>query len=137
VPTPLPVPPAAALGRVAQISVNVKELPRAIAFWRDTLGLKLLFEAPPKMAFFDCGGTRLMLSLPERAEFDHPSSILYFQVEDLPAAHARLATAGVRFRQPPTLVACMPDHELWMAFFEDSEGNSLALTSEVRGARRA
>lgn len=123
----------AALKRVAQIAINVRDLPRAVAFWRDTLGLKLLFEAPPKLAFFDCGGTRLMLSLPETPEFDHPSSILYFEVADLDTAHARLFAAGVRFRQPPTLVARRPDHELWMAFFSDSEGNPLALMSEVRG----
>lgn len=124
----------AALKRIAQIAVNVHDLPRAIAFWRDTLGLRLLFEAPPKLAFFDCGGTRLMLSLPETPEFDHPGAPLYFLVEDLDAAHARLFAAGVRFRQPPTLVARMPDHELWMAFFADSEGNPLVLMAEVRGA---
>lgn len=132
---PSPAPAAAtALARVAQIAINVKDLRRAIAFWRDALGLRLLFEVPPKMAFLDCGGTRLMLSLPESPEFDHPGSILYFQVADLAAAHARLTAAGVRFREPPTRVARLPDHELWMAFFTDSEGNALALMSEVRSA---
>ena len=128
-------PDPTALARVAQIAVNVRDLPRAVAFWRDQLGLKLLFQAPPALAFFDCGGTRLMLSRPERPEFDHPGALLYFQVADLKAAHARLVANGVAFRQAPTLVERMPDHELWMAFFEDSEGNPLALMSELRGAR--
>ncbi len=131
-----PSPAATTLARVAQIAVNVRDLRRAVAFWRDTLGLRLLFEAPPRLAFLDCGGTRLMLSLPETPEFDHPGSILYFQVAELAATHARLTAAGIRFRQPPTLVARMPDHELWMAFFADSEGNPLALMSEVRGAAK-
>ncbi len=126
-----------ALTRVAQIAVNAKELPRAVAFWRDVLGLRFLFEVPPKLAFFDCGGVRIMLALPERPEFDHKSSILYFNVADIGAAHARLAAASVKFQSPPMLVARMPDHELWMAAFEDSEGNLLALSSEVRGAAGA
>ena len=124
-----------ALARIAQIAVNVKELPRAVAFWRDTLGLKLLFQAPPGLAFFDCGGVRLMLARAEKPELDHPGSLLYFQVADIGAAHARLVAAGVKFRGPPTLVAKMPDHDLWIAAFEDSEGNLLALMSEVRGER--
>jgi methylmalonyl-CoA/ethylmalonyl-CoA epimerase len=122
---------AATLGPIGQIAVNVKELPRAVAFWRDRLGVRFLFQTPT-LAFFDCGGVRVMLSLPETKEFDHPSSILYFKVADLRATHAKLAAAGVTFRTGPTLVARLPDHELWMAFFQDSEGNPLALMSEVR-----
>lgn len=122
----------AALTRIAQIAVNARELPRAIAFWRDVLGLRFLFEVPNHMAFFDVGGTRVMLALPEKKEFDHASSILYFAVQDIRAAHARLAGRGVVFRSEPVLVAKLPDHELWMAFFTDSEGNTLALSSEVR-----
>lgn len=123
--------PTVTLSRISQVSVNVKDLARAVAFWRDQLGVRLLFQVP-KMAFFDCDGLRVMLALPESAEFDHKSSILYFRVADIRSAHAALAAAGVRFRSPPTRVAKMPDHELWMAFFEDSEGNALALMSEVR-----
>src|SRR5262245_37165775 len=112
--------PAAVLQSIGQICVNVRDLGRAVSFWRDKLGVKYLFEAP-KMAFFDCGGLRVMLGLPETPEFDHPSSVLYFRVGDIAAAHARLAAAGVPFRRPPALIAKMPDHELWMAFFDDSE----------------
>ena len=119
--------------RIAQISMNARDLPRAIAFYRDALGLRFLFEAPPKMAFFDCGGIRLMLGVPEEKEFDHPGSVLYFKVDDIRATHATFQERGVTFRTEPHLVARMPDHELWMAFFQDSEGNTLALMSEVRG----
>ena len=118
--------------KIGQISMNAHDLPRAGAFYRDALGLTLLFEAPPKMAFFDCGGIRLMLGVPEEKEFDHPGSVLYFKVDDIRATHAAFQEKGVSFRTEPHLVAKMPDHELWMAFVHDSEGNTLALMSEVR-----
>ncbi|HKI05106.1 MAG TPA: VOC family protein [Thermoanaerobaculia bacterium] len=120
------------LSRVGQIALTVRDLARAVAFYRDTLGMPFLFEAPPKMAFFDCGGIRLMLGVPEEPEFDHPSSILYYKVDDIQAAWEGLKEAGVDLQQPPHLLARMPDHDLWMAFFRDSEGNMLALMSEVR-----
>lgn len=121
------------LTRIGQIAVNAHDLDRAVAFYRDTLGMKLLFEAPPKMAFFDCGGIRLMIGVPEAAEFDHPSSILYYKADDIQGTHRTLRERGVEFRNEPHLVARMPDHELWMAFFRDSEGNLMALMSEVKG----
>lgn len=120
------------LTRIGQISVNARDLDRAVAFYRDALGMTFLFQAPPKMAFFDCGGIRLMLGVPEEAEFDHPSSILYFKVDDIQGTYRVFKDRGVEFRGEPHLIARMPDHELWMAFFHDSEGNTLALMSEVR-----
>lgn len=119
------------LSSVGQVSVTVRDLGRAVAFYRDTLGLRLLFEVPPKMAFFDCGGLRLMLAVPEEPEFDHPASILYYRVDDIEAAWRSLAEAGADLRSEPHLIARMPDHEIWMAFFRDPEGNTLALLSEV------
>lgn len=119
------------LTQIGQIAINVHDVERATQFYRDTLGMKFLFAAP-RMAFFDCGGVRLMLSLPEGAQFDHPASILYYRVADIHAATAELQARGVRFENQPHLVARMPDHELWMAFFRDSEGNPLELMSEVR-----
>lgn len=124
--------PPLRLSRIGQIAVNAKDVERATAFYRDTLGMKLLFQAPPQLAFFDCDGVRLMLSPPSEAEFDHPSSVLYFRVDDIREAHAELARRGVVFRDQPHLVAKLPDHELWMTFFQDSEGNTLALMSEIR-----
>ncbi len=105
--------------QIRQIAIIVHDIPKAVAFYRDTLGLRLLFEVP-KMVFFDCGGVRLMLGIPEKTEFDHPSSILYFKVPDLHETHQTLTARGVEFIAPPHLIAKMPDHELWMAFFMTS-----------------
>jgi methylmalonyl-CoA/ethylmalonyl-CoA epimerase len=118
---------------IGQIAITVHNLDRATAFYRDTLGLRLLFTAG-KLAFFDCGGVRLMLDVPEKPEFDHPSSILYFKVPDIAAAHRTMVASGVRFEDEPHVLARMPDHDLWMTFFRDSEQNLLALMSEVRRA---
>lgn len=125
--------PAAPFGlaQIGQIGVNVRDLDRAVAFYRDALGMRFLF-ATPALAFFDCAGVRLMLSLPEQASLDHPSSILYFTVTDLQAAYDTLAVRGVTFIDEPHLIARMPDHELWMAFFNDTEGNMHGLMCEVR-----
>ena len=115
---------------IAQISVIAQDLARATAFYRDVLGLPLLFTAP-NLAFFDCGGVRLMLGPAETPQFDHPSSILYFRVPDLNAAYQRLVELGARIFAPPRLIAPMPTHDLWMAAFHDSEGNIHQLMSEV------
>jgi methylmalonyl-CoA/ethylmalonyl-CoA epimerase len=122
---------ATTLQSVGQISIRTKDLPSAVAFYRDQLGLEFLFEAGPALAFFVCGDVRLMLSVPESPEFDHPSSTVYFRVDDLGAAYEELRGRGVPFDDEPHLIAKMPDHELWMAFFRDSENNILALMSEV------
>jgi len=117
--------------RLGQIAVNAKDVERAAAFYQDKLGLKLLFKAPPGLAFFDCGGVRLMLSGAERPEFDHPSSVLYFAVPDIQGAYGKMKESGVHFEDEPHLIARMQAHDLWMTFFRDSEGNLLALMSEV------
>jgi methylmalonyl-CoA/ethylmalonyl-CoA epimerase len=122
------------ISRIGQIAINVHDVERAAAFYQDAMGLTLLFKAPPGLAFFDCGGVRLMLSRPEKPEFDHPSSILYFSVPDIQAAHAGMKEKGVRFEDEPHLIAKMPDHDLWMTFFRDTEGNLLGLMSEVAKA---
>jgi len=124
--------PVAGIGieRLGQVAINAHDIERATAFYRDTLGLPLLFTAG-KMAFFDCGGVRLMISLPETAEFDHPASILYFNVADIAAAHHQLIAHGVRFEAEPHIVASMPTSDLWMAFFRDSEDNLMALMNET------
>jgi catechol 2,3-dioxygenase-like lactoylglutathione lyase family enzyme len=117
--------------KIGQIAINVHDVQRAVRFYRDTLGMRLLFEVP-QMAFFDCGGVRLMLGLPSGPEFDHPASILYYQVDDIQTAHDALVTRGVRFTSEPHRVARMPAHDLWIGFFPDTEDNVLALMSEVR-----
>ena len=118
------------LGQVGQISVNVHDLDRAVAFYKDTLGIKHLFTVPGRMGFFDCGGVRLMLAIPERPDLDHPSSILYFKVQNIEEAHEVLESRGVHFETKPMLVAPMATHDLWLAEFRDSENNVLALMCE-------
>jgi methylmalonyl-CoA/ethylmalonyl-CoA epimerase len=120
-----------ALGAIGQIALPVHDIDRATTFYRDVLGLPFLFSAPPQLAFFDCAGVRLMLSVPESPEFDHPGSTLYFRVNDIDIACRELAGRGARFRGRPECVARLPTHELWLAFFDDPEGNTLALMSEV------
>jgi catechol 2,3-dioxygenase-like lactoylglutathione lyase family enzyme len=117
--------------RLGQIAINAKDVDRATAFYQDVLGLKLLFKAPPSLAFFDCGGVRLMLDHAEKPEFDHLSSVLYFSVPDIQSAYLKLKESGVRFEDEPHVIAKMPSHDLWMTFFRDSESNLLALMSEV------
>jgi methylmalonyl-CoA/ethylmalonyl-CoA epimerase len=120
------------LSRIGQIAVPVTDVKRAVAFYRDVLGMRLLFEAPPGLAFFDCGGVRLMLDGPAGADPERRSSVLYYKVDDLASAHATLVERGLAFEPGPHLIAKLPDHELWMAFFRDPDGNLLALMSEVR-----
>src|SRR6266581_7237325 len=119
------------LSSIAQILVNAKDLERAIAFYRDTLGMKFLFQAPPNMAFFDCDGIRLMLGIADRPELDHPASIIYYKVDDIEKVYEVFKARGVEFVIKPHLVAPMPTYDLWLADFRDSEGNLLALMSEV------
>jgi len=119
-----------AITNLGQISINVHDLERASAFYRDVLGLPLLFTAP-NLAFFDCGGVRLMLGRAETPEFDHPSSILYFRVTEIKVAHETLLEMGVQFLNAPQMIAPMPAYDLWMTAFRDSEGNIMQLMSEV------
>jgi predicted enzyme related to lactoylglutathione lyase len=119
------------LGPIGQVAVPVADVDRAVAFYRDVLGMRFLFQAPPGLGFFDCAGVRLMLDQPAAANAGH-GSVLYFKVEDLQAAFGTLQGRGVAFEGQPHLIARMPDHELWMAFFHDSEANMLGLMSEVR-----
>jgi catechol 2,3-dioxygenase-like lactoylglutathione lyase family enzyme len=118
------------LSSIGQISVNVHDVTTAIAFYRDTLGMKFLFETG-QMAFFDCGGIRLMLSTPDKPEFDHPGAFIYYRVADIQRSHEILLSRGVHFEEKPTFVAHLQDHDLWMAFFRDADNNPLVLMSEV------
>ena len=119
------------LGKIGQIAVPVTDIDRAVAFYRDVLGMKFLFQSPPGLGFFDCGGVRLMLNAPAGAQAGQ-GGVIYYQVPDLQAAFETLTARGVVFEAKPHLIARMPDHELWMAFFRDPDRNLLALMSEVR-----
>ena len=115
---------------LGQVAITVQEVDRALAFYRDKLGLKFLFQSGT-LAFFDCDGVRLMLNRPEKADSVQGNSILYFKVPDINNAHARLSEAGVSFEDKPHLIATLPGHDLWMTFFRDSENNLMGLMSEV------
>jgi len=121
---------ATSLSSIRQIAIIAYDMKRAVAFYRDVLGLTFLFEAGPKLAFFDCGGVRLMLSPPEGKEFDHPASILYYLVQDIKGAARELVDKGAIIVGKPHFIAAMPTHDLWLAEFRDSEGNTFALMAE-------
>ena len=118
-----------ALDKIGQIAILVKDVARATEFYRDKLAMKYLFAAG-NLAFFDCGGVRLMLDKPEKVEAG--TSIIYFKVPEINQAHQQMKARGVEFLDSPHLIARLPDHELWMTFFRDSEGNTLSIMSEVR-----
>jgi len=124
--------PAFALSDIGQIGCAVSDLERAVVFYRDTLGLKHLFSAPPGRSFFAAGDVRLMLSRPEKADLERFTSAISCKVSDIQAARDALASRGVTFEVEPHRVAKMPDHELWMAFFRDPDRNLLALMCEKR-----
>lgn len=134
----MPSPSAIQLHEIGQIALPVGDLARAVRFYRETLGLPLLFEAPPGLAFFDCAGVRLMLAAPEAGKpISQPppsdrAMVLYYRVADIERTAAELAAAGVELASAPHRIARLPDHDLWLAFFRDSEGNLAALMSEVR-----
>ena len=121
-----------ALNSIGQIAIIVKDVSRATSFYRDRLGMKYLFAAG-NLAFFDCGGIRLMLDKPEKSEAG--TSIIYFRIADIHQAHQQMKSNGVEFVDEPHMIARMHDHELWMTFFRDSEGNLLALMSEMRAGK--
>ena len=120
------------LKEIGQIAVPVSDLDRSITFYRNVLGMQFLFQAPPGLAFFDCNGVRLLLDVPAKQNSENYSSIIYYKVSDIQSAFEILTSRGVIFEEKPGLVAKLPDHELWMAFFRDPDENLLALMSEVR-----
>lgn len=117
--------------RVAQLLIPVADFDAGIAFYRDTLGIPFLFSAPPQMAFFDCGGVRLLVGVLPPGPAAQRSSTLYFKVDDIDAVHGALTTAGVRFSAKPHVVHRTATSELWLAEFTDPDGNPLALMGEV------
>ena len=119
------------LDSIGQIHVSVQDLPRAVAFYRDVLGMRLLFEVPAQsMAFFDCGGVRLYFGVPENPDFrSHP--VIYYRVESIGEACAALRERGVTFADEPHVVHRTHSYELWMAGFRDPDGHYVSLMSEV------
>lgn len=116
--------------KIGQIAVPVKDFERSIHFYKEVLGLPLLFNTG-SLAFFDCNGVRLLLSLPETEQFATASSVLYFQVEDIKKSYEVMIENGVSFIDEPHFIAKIGTTETWMAFFKDTENNTHALMSEV------
>ena len=124
-----------ALSQIGQIGVRARDIGRATAFYRDILGMRHLFSVQDKLSFFDCAGVRLMLDVPEGGpEFDHPSSVIYFKVDDIHKAFEILEQRGVAIVGKPHVIAKMGAYDLWMGFFRDSEDNVLSLMCEVPAA---
>jgi methylmalonyl-CoA/ethylmalonyl-CoA epimerase len=125
--TVVPSPGSTALGQVA---LTVQDVARSVAFYRDQVGLRFLFGAGPTLAFLDLGGVRLMLSAPEGDFAPGSSTVLYIRIADIDAAFRDMRSRGVEFVDEPHLIASMPDHDLWMTFFRDPDGHTLALMCE-------
>ena len=115
---------------VGQILIPVADLDRAIVFYRDTLGLRFLFAAPPQMSFFQSGNVRILVGVPEQEHRRQRGSTVYFKVADIQAAHRTLVERGVTFAAEPHLVHRSSASELWLAEFQDPDGNALALMDE-------
>ena len=115
---------------IGQLAIPVADLQRALAFYRDVLGLRFLFQAPPDLAFLDCGGVRLMLSRPQGNEESPSVGVIYYRVADLEAAYATLRERGAVFVDRPHRIARLADHELWMTFLRDPDNHLLALMAE-------
>jgi methylmalonyl-CoA/ethylmalonyl-CoA epimerase len=130
------MPATIGLSEIGQVTNVVKDLDRAVKFYRDALGIPFLFQAPPSLAFFQCGAIRLMLSPPENPEQDHPGSVLYFSVKDIEGVHRTLVSRGVKFEAEPHRVHQAPEYELWMAFFQDPDRNPMALMEQKASTER-
>ncbi|TCZ78226.1 VOC family protein [Paenibacillus albiflavus] len=115
--------------KIGQIAVPVTNIDRAVQFYQGKLGLNLLFQTD-RMAFLECGGLRILLSLPEKEEYARASSVIYFQVENIKKAYEDLREQDVTFIDEPHIVAKMGQTETWMTFFKDTEGNTHSLMSE-------
>ena len=125
------MPESFGLHKIGQIAVVVHDIDRAVKFYKETLGMKFLFQAG-KLAFFDCDGVRLLLDVPETKEFDHLSSVIYFTVPDIQATVKTLKERQVEILAEPHLIARMDTYDLWMAFFKDLDNNILSVMSEVK-----
>lgn len=117
---------------IGQIAIPARDLEASIAFYRDVLGLPLLFRAPPGLAFFQCGEVRLMLALPEPAQTSAPAAAVYYRVPDINVAHRALADRGASLIDEPHMIARLPDREVWMFFAKDPADNTVGIMAEPR-----
>ncbi|MES2694286.1 MAG: VOC family protein [Verrucomicrobiota bacterium] len=125
--------PSPAPSELGQIAIVVSDVAAATTFYRDVLGLKFLFPAGPNLAFLAAGSVRIMLSTPQGHGEPGKNSVLYFKVNDIVTTHAAIVARGAKNERTPQLTAKMPDHDLWIGFVRDPDGNLVGLMSEVRG----
>lgn len=125
------MPERAEIEGIGQIAIAVSDIKKSVDFYQNTLELKLLFEAPPGLAFFDCGGVRLMLTIPQGEDRDHKTSVIYYKVNDIDAATTALKAKGVSFIHEPQMTAKMEDHELWIGFIRDPDENLVGIMAEI------
>ncbi len=118
------------LKKVGQIAVRVKDVARAAAFYRDTLGMKLQLQQP-NLAVLDCGGVTIFLTPPENAVEAGHNSIIYFEVDDIQQTAKSLAARGVTIVEKPNEVGKLGTVSVWIAIFRDSEENLMGLRSMV------
>ena len=120
------------LSDIGQIAITVSDVGKALPFYRDVLGLTFLFSPGPNLAFVSAGKVRIMLSTPQGAGSVGHNSILYFKVTDIVATHSAIVARGATSERAPQLTAKMPDHELWIGFIRDPDGNLIGLMEERR-----
>jgi methylmalonyl-CoA/ethylmalonyl-CoA epimerase len=125
--------PAVSLSRIKQIALPVESVEQAKTFYRDVLGMGHLFDAPPGLSFFDCGGVRLMLAGPaaQGKDGDRQHAVLFYDVSDIKETFAQIRAAGAAVFAEPHVIARMDGREVWIAEMSDGQGNSVSLISEV------
>jgi methylmalonyl-CoA/ethylmalonyl-CoA epimerase len=129
----MPAPDAVSLSRIKQIALPVNSIEEAKAFYRDTLGMRHVFDAPPALSFFDCGGIRLMLAGPEGQgkDGDQQHAVVFYDVDDIKATHARIKASGAKSLEEPRMIARMNGREIWVSSVSDGQGNVVSLMSEI------
>ena len=129
----MPSTAAVALDRIKQIAIPVNSVDQAKSFYRDILGMRHLFDAPPALSFFDCGGVRLMLAGPEAQgkDGDQQHPVLFYDVSDIKETHQRIKSSGAKSIAEPHIIARMDGREIWIAAVSDGQGNTVSLMSDV------
>ena len=129
----MPSTATVALDRIKQIAIPVNSVEQAKSFYRDTLGMQHLFDAPPGLSFFDCGGVRLMLAGPEAQgkDGDQQHPVLFYDVSDIKGTHERIKASGAKALEEPHIIARMNGREIWIAALSDGQGNTVSLISDV------
>jgi methylmalonyl-CoA/ethylmalonyl-CoA epimerase len=122
-----------ALSRIKQIALPVRDITEAKRFYGDTLGMRHLFDAPPALSFFDCGGVQLMLAGPEGQgkDGDQQHAVLFYDVSDIKSTHARIKSSGAKSLEEPRVIARMNGREIWISSVSDGQGNVVGLMSDT------